>query len=152
MSRITRNFTESEFACKCRARGLYEKDPFSYCGGLSIYDHNLVAKLQFLRDQLNSGRNSLDPEIPVIVDSGYRCPAYNRRSQSSGQGVSGAMWSQHMLGKAADIRVPGHSPEKVAKLAEELGFSFIGIYNTFTHVDVRSGVDKPVVVDYRKEK
>ena len=140
---ITRNFQEHEFACKCKAKGLFEKDPFTYCGGLAIYDMNLVARLQMLRDRVGG---------PVIVESGYRCPAYNRRSQSTGQGVSGAMWSQHMLGKAADIRVPGYTPEQVAKLAMELGFSFIGIYDSFTHVDVRHGVTEPIIQDYRKEK
>lgn len=151
MAKITRNFSEEEFACKCKVRGLFERDPFTYCGGLAIYDMNLVTKLQLLRDRINAQHKG-DKEVPIIINSGYRCPAYNRRSQSSGQGVSGAMWSQHMLGKAADITVPHYTPEEVARFAKELGFSFIGIYDTFTHVDVRSGVDEPIIRDYRKER
>lgn len=44
-----------------------------------------------------------------------------------------------MLGKAADIVIEGWDPVEVAALAEEVGFVGIGLYNTFTHVDVRDG-------------
>ena len=136
MKRISENFTEQEFACKCKAKGLYDQDRLSYCGGLSIYHPELVSKLQELRDRV---------EVPITITSGYRCPAYNRRIPP--QGVGGAQNSQHMYGRAADIIVKDHTPEKVAELAKEVGFTFIGIYKTFTHVDVRDG--KQQVVDYR---
>lgn len=37
---------------------------------------------------------------PVIINSGYRCPALNKV-------IGGAKNSQHMTGQAADIEVPG---------------------------------------------
>lgn len=134
---ITRNFSEYEFRCRCKEKG-YD-DPLSYCGGISIYHHSLVAKLQSLRDKI--GR-------PVIVTSGYRCPAYNRRPMNKG-GVGGSPQSLHMFGKAADIYVEGWDPVEVASLAEEIGFTGIGLYNTFVHVDVRDGV--PARWDFRTE-
>lgn len=137
--KITKNFTEQEFACRCKSKGLYDKDPLSYCGGLSVYDLRLVQKLQVLRDRVG---------VPVVITSGYRCPAYNRRPEPNG--VGGATQSQHMLGRAADIQVQGYTPQQIAEIAKELGFSFIGIYDTFTHVDVRTGVSEPMVRDYRK--
>lgn len=63
--------------------------------------------------------------------SGYRTPTLNRQ-------VSGAArWSLHMLGWAADIRVPGSSPAKVAAYARKLGGGGVGYYPdaAFTHLD-----------------
>lgn len=68
--------------------------------------------------------------VPVHLDCGFRTPSHNKA-------VGGSPKSQHLLGKAADIKIPGYTPEQVANLAKEIGFRGIGIYNTFTHVDVR---------------
>lgn len=68
------------------------------------------------------------------ICSGYRTEAYNRK-------IGGAPKSQHMLGMAADIAIAGISPLEVAQYAEFLqpGAGGIGVYSTFTHVDVRTG-------------
>lgn len=105
---IETHFTLAEFACPC-------------CGDCKIYKE-LVVKLELLRAELG-GR-------PVHINSGWRCPEHNAR-------VGGVSNSQHLLGKAADIVVPGVSPEKVAEGAEKVGFNGIGIYKNFTHVDIR---------------
>ena len=71
---------------------------------------------------------------PVIINSGYRSAAYNAT-------IKGAVSnSQHVQGKAADIRITGVTPARIAQIAEcFLGSSGgIGIYSTFTHVDVRT--------------
>lgn len=71
---------------------------------------------------------------PVIINSGYRSAAYNAT-------IKGAVSnSQHVQGKAADIRITGVTPARVAQIAEcFLGSSGgIGIYSTFIHVDVRT--------------
>ncbi|SDL23304.1 YcbK family protein [Natronincola ferrireducens] len=106
---IAKNFQLWEFQCR---------------GGTQLVklDHRLLEKLQQLRDQV--GR-------PVNLTSGYRTLAHNQK-------VGGSPNSQHMLGRAADIQVPGYSPEAIGKIAEELGFTGIGVYPTFTHVDVRT--------------
>ncbi|SNY93529.1 Peptidase M15 [Cohaesibacter sp. ES.047] len=69
---------------------------------------------------------------PVIITSGYRSAAYNRR-------VRGARKSQHIQCKAADIRVPGVSKSALAKYAKTLpGIGGVGIYcrSSFVHLDV----------------
>ena len=69
---------------------------------------------------------------PVTVCSGYRTPGYNKK-------VDGAAYSQHLYGTAADIQVKGVAPAAVAAFAETLlpDSGGIGIYPTFTHIDVR---------------
>lgn len=74
---------------------------------------------------------------PVIITSGYRSKAYNRR-------VKGAKNSQHMNCKAADIRVPGVSKNALAKYARTIsGIGGVGIYcrSSYVHVDVGSRRD-----------
>ncbi|MCC5912463.1 MAG: DUF882 domain-containing protein [Clostridiaceae bacterium] len=107
---IAKNFQLWEFQCR---------------GGTQLVklDNRLLEKLQQLRDRVGG---------PVNLTSGYRTLEHNQR-------VGGSPNSQHMLGRAADIQVPGYSPETIARLAEELGFTGIGTYPTFTHVDVRKG-------------
>lgn len=96
------------------------KDP----ADLVKVDERLIALLENIRN--HTGK-------PVIINSGYRSAAYNATIKNA---VSN---SQHVQGKAADIRIVGVSPAKVAEIAEcYLGSSGgIGIYSTFTHVDVR---------------
>ena len=70
--------------------------------------------------------------MPLYINSGYRCPPYNKR-------IGGAPKSQHMQGKAADISARC-SPSYVAMAAEKVpAFENGGIcrYAGFTHVDRR---------------
>ena len=68
----------------------------------------------------------------VTITSAYRTPKHNKS-------VGGTTYSQHLYGKAADIKVQGIAPKEVAAYAETLlGEGGIGTYNTFTHIDFRS--------------
>ena len=80
-------------------------------------------------------RNVLDPlrealGRPITVSSGYRSPLVNRA-------VGGASSSQHVLGQAADIVVPGmHVTEVVARI-RALGLPFdqlIDEFGSWVHV------------------
>lgn len=80
-------------------------------------------------------RNVLDPlrealGRPIVVSSGYRSPLVNRA-------VGGASSSQHVLGQAADITVPGmHVTEVVARI-RALGLPFdqlIDEFGSWVHV------------------
>lgn len=68
----------------------------------------------------------------VTINSAYRTPTHNKK-------VGGAAYSQHLYGTAADIVVKGVAPKTVAAYVEKLmpKKGGIGIYGTFTHVDVR---------------
>ena len=109
--KISKNFTLREFECKDGSH-------------LVKVDHNLVNKLQQLRDIIKK---------PIIINSAFRTVSHNKK-------VGGTSNSQHLLGKAADIRVTGMSPKELAKYCEKIGFGGIGIYGSFVHVDTR---DKP---------
>ena len=69
----------------------------------------------------------------VVINSAYRNAQYNKK-------VDGATYSQHLYGTAADIKITGVKPADVAAYAETLlpNTGGIGIYSTFTHVDVRA--------------
>jgi uncharacterized protein YcbK (DUF882 family) len=109
---LSKNFKLSEFVCKDGS-------------GKVLYAPTLIEKLQLLRNALMRS---------IVVVSAYRTPEYNTK-------VGGAPKSQHMEGTASDIKVPGVTPLEVAKAAEKVGFTGIGVYthdgNNFTHVDVR---------------
>ena len=97
---------------------------FIKCCYIIIYiDTELVTVLQKIRTHFSK---------PVTITSAYRTPPHNSRD-------GGTTYSQHLYGKAADIKISGVTPKKVADYAETLlDNGGIGIYNTFTHIDVRS--------------
>jgi uncharacterized protein YcbK (DUF882 family) len=106
--RISKNFLLSEFQCPCCKR--------------VIVDFRLVDLLEILRKRIGGK--------PVIITSGYRCEEYNNK-------VGGVPGSYHLLGMAADVRVPGIAPEDLLKHASEVGFLGLGLYDTFCHLDIR---------------
>lgn len=107
---ISKNFRVREFACKDGS------DPI-------FIDDELVSVLQQIRDHFGKA---------VTITSAFRTASHNKK-------VGGATYSQHLYGKAADIKVSGVAPSVVADFAETLmpGTGGIGRYSTFTHVDVR---------------
>lgn len=107
---VSKNFKVKEFACNDGSEAVF-------------ISPELVTILQKIRTYFGK---------PVTINSAYRTPTYNKK-------VGGATYSQHIYGTAADIKVSGVSPKTVAKYAETLlgNKGGIGIYSTFTHVDVR---------------
>ena len=95
-----------------------------------LVDETLTVVLQCIRDHFGK---------PVTITSGYRTAAHNAA-------VGGAKSSQHLLGRAADIRVAGVSVEDVAAYAESLmpDWGGVGRYPVkagratgWVHVDTR---------------
>ena len=108
---LSANFKVKEFACTDGS------DPI-------FIDTDLVNVLQKIRTYFGKS---------VTITSAYRTPTRNKA-------VGGETYSQHQYGRAADIKVKGIAPKKVAAYAEKLlpNKGGIGTYSTFTHVDVRS--------------
>ena len=108
--KLSSNFKVSEFACKDGSDTV-------------LVAPRLVMVLQTIRDRFGAA---------VTINSGYRTPQYNTK-------VGGVAHSQHCYGTAADITVKGQKPADVAAYARQLmpDWGGVGIYSTFTHVDVR---------------
>ena len=109
--KLSTNFKVKEFACKDGSDVIF-------------ISPELVNILQKIRTHFGKS---------VTINSAYRTPTYNTK-------VGGAKYSQHQYGTAADIKVSGVTPKNVAAYAETLlpNKGGIGIYPTFTHVDVRA--------------
>ena len=115
--KLTKNFNLSEFECNC---------------GCSMPDFvkknviELAENLQVLRDAVGK----------LHLTNAYRCKDHNAD-------VGGAVNSQHLKGKAADVKSSTMSPSEIAVIVDDLMKSEkfklggVGIYNTFTHVDIR---------------
>jgi len=122
MGDLSEHFSKKEFACKCGC-GFADPDP------------ELVSKLERLRE--------LCGNKPLHINSACRCEKHNKA-------VGGSPKSQHLLGKAADVRkLLGMSIDEMARKAEQAGFTGIGRYDSFIHVDVR---EQRAHWDYRKKK
>ena len=108
--KLSGNFKVSEFACKDGSDAV-------------LVAPRLVMVLQTIRDHFG---------VPVVIRSAYRTPQYNTK-------VGGVAHSQHCYGTAADIAVEGQKPADVAAYARKImpDWGGVGIYDTFTHIDVR---------------
>lgn len=108
--KISAHFDRSEFACKCGC-------------GFDTVDKVLCDLLELIRAEF---------ACPIIVTSGCRCAEHNKKEGGSDN-------SQHVKGKAADIKISRADPSFVygwlcEKFPDRFGF---GLYGNRIHVDVR---------------
>ena len=76
-----------------------------------------------------------DRDAPFEVISGYRSPATNAMLHRVSNGV--AEHSQHLLGKAIDVRLSGYSTRQLSDHARALARGGVGFYasSNFVHID-----------------
>ena len=93
---LSPNFTLEElvFSQSAARLGISNVPDAGQVGALTALCQNV---LQPLRNALNA---------PVVISSGFRCPALNRA-------IGGAVDSQHLEGKAADITCPQMSTDEL---------------------------------------
>jgi hypothetical protein len=92
-----------------------------------------LANLQRLAEFLETVKTTLGNK-PIIVNSAFRSKAVN-------DAVGSKDSSQHRLGCAADIRVPGMKPDEVVRaiIAAKLPFDqVIREFDAWTHVSIPS--------------
>tara|TARA_R110000787_G_scaffold15472_2_gene47834 strand:- start:363 stop:755 length:393 start_codon:yes stop_codon:yes gene_type:complete len=115
--KLTDNFSMGEFECKCG------------CVMPEFVKKNvqeLAENLQVIRDVYGQ----------IDLTNSYRCTRHN-------SDVGGSVNSQHLKGLAADIKSSDINPKDMAAIVDDLmkceSFKLggVGIYNTFTHVDIR---------------
>jgi zinc D-Ala-D-Ala carboxypeptidase len=104
------HFSESELACH-------------HCGVNGVV-RELLDAMELLRTKVGA---------PVTVDDAYRCPIHNAA-------VGGAAGSQHILGRAADVRVAGKTARELYRLALQIpAIKGLGVddHKQYLHLDVR---------------
>jgi len=110
MGDLSKHFSRSEFTCKCGC-------------GFDTVDAELIMFLELARAHFDRA---------ITINSGCRCRNHNNA-------VNGSVNSLHLDGRAADIVVEGTPPNIVQEYFEQRDVPGLGEYNSFTHVDSRSG-------------
>jgi len=91
----------------------------------------LYKNVQSLMDKLETLRTVLG-DRPIYISSAYRHEKYNAK-------IGGVKDSQHIVAKAADIRVKGLNSTQVYTVADKVFYDGgVGVYDGFVHVDVRT--------------
>jgi len=118
------------------------------------YDPEALRKLNhFMRDWRNDDQTRMDPRLfdvtweayrlsrasqPIIILSAYRSPGTNSMLRRRSRGVANN--SQHMYGRAIDLRIPGVSMHRVREVAMQMQRGGVGWYprSGFVHLDTGS--------------
>ena len=124
--------------------------------GANGWDHQGLAELNHgLRDWRNNEATMMDPQLMLLLSairdklgvapqtkidliSGYRSPQTNSALRAAGGNHTGvASKSQHMLGKATDIHMPGVALQNLHLAALSMKGGGVGYYpkDGFVHVD-----------------
>jgi hypothetical protein len=126
---ITPHFTLEELtASETAERNGWDNNP-------NGYERENLARLADLLEQVKVVLGGK----PIMINSAFRSKQVN-------DAVGSKDTSQHRLGCAADIRVPGMTPDQVVKAVMISGINFDQIIREFdrwTHISVPNTVDTP---------
>jgi uncharacterized protein YcbK (DUF882 family) len=97
-------------------------------GDVEVFDPELLDLIHDVRESLNSSGT-------FEIISAYRSPKTNEMLRSQSSGV--ARNSQHVLGKAIDVRLRGIETSRLRDTAIELQRGGVGYYaqSNFVHLD-----------------
>jgi uncharacterized protein YcbK (DUF882 family) len=110
---MSKYFSDDELKCKCGCN-----------------QNNVDTHFMSLLDSLRAAVGQ-----PLIINSGYRCPAYDKELGGEGN---------HPTGRAADIRCEDSKLRyQIVAAAMMLGFGRIGVARGFIHLDLVTGGGKP---------
>ena len=133
---IRRNESKETITVKYRNKdGSYDQEELDKINHIMrCYDDNserdIAVKLIELLDAIEDhfGKKG------ITVLSGYRTPEYNRKIKGAAKN------SLHILGWAADIRIPGYKSSQISSFARKKYAGGVGYYpyTGFVHVDVGS--------------
>lgn len=117
MSNTSAHFSDGELECHhCHVNGCTKE---------------LVLALEQLRRVISDDRGA---DTPLLINDAYRCSQHNAHLEHAARG------SQHVLGRAADVRVPGLTAVQLYRYALKVPvFKGIGRndHAQYLHVDVR---------------
>lgn len=122
---LSQHFLATEFQCPCSHPN---------CTNQRV-SRELINRLESVRDAIST---------QLAITSGYRCPEYQADLKTKGYETA-IGHSQHELGNAADLTLPGRSSvDLTTLLLPELKKSFkaIGVGRSFIHVDLRSDKER----------
>lgn len=129
MTQITPHFSLEELtASETAERNGWDNNP-------NGYERENLARLADLLEQVKVVLGGK----PIMINSAFRSKQVN-------DAVGSKDTSQHRLGCAADIRVPGMTPDQVVKAVMISGINFDQIIREFdrwTHISVPNTVDTP---------
>jgi len=115
--------------------------------GMSYFDRGHAVITPSFMLHLQGFRNHM--ASPFFVNHGE---SKLRGYRGAYEAIGVSFGPYHMMGVAADVTVPNVDVEVVAKEAKKFGFRGIGIYDTFTHIDLRPRlVDKVFEWDNRTQ-
>lgn len=118
--KLTEHFSLEEFTYSTTAKRLKIEN--------KIPDH-LMANIQFTANKLELVRKVL--AHPIIITSGYRCPALNTQ-------VGGSPTSAHTKGLAVDFHCAYGNPKQICQRLITAGIEFDKIiqeYNQWVHIE-----------------
>lgn len=107
-------------------------------------DATVVANLTRLCQALEDVRTLVGG--PVMISSGYRCPALNEL-------IGGSATSAHVRGLAADFTVPGLTPRQTVELLDDSGLVFDQLileFDRWVHLGLSEVAPRRQVLTLRK--
>lgn len=87
---------------------------------------------------LDSWREDLG--VPLVVNSGESRLRGHRTFEENAALPNSARWSQHVQGVAFDVSSPDMSSRELYHQALDFGWTGVGLYQSFVHVDLRNKI------------